>query len=237
LNETEESHSILRKFETQATRSNVTETILNILKAGLATAPFCGGIASLMTDYIPSARIIRLENFASKIAEDLDRLQEKIQKEYILTDDFAFMFERCFKGAAENWQREKLDAFRGILVNSAIENSVPAEEKEYFINLVNNLTVVHIKILKFMAQPHEYLKEAGVPDSQIRGGFSTFFPIAIPEISLELIRSAFEDLYRYGLTTTGASIFSTGTAGQGLDLLGNRVSKLGKKFVGFCKSP
>ena len=29
------------------------EHILNILKAGLATAPFCGGIASLISDYIP----------------------------------------------------------------------------------------------------------------------------------------------------------------------------------------
>ena len=42
---------------------NAAEHILNILKAGLATAPFCGGIASLMTDYIPSGRTTRLEAF------------------------------------------------------------------------------------------------------------------------------------------------------------------------------
>ena len=38
----------------QAKSSSTSEHLLNVLKAGLATAPFCGGLASLITDYIPS---------------------------------------------------------------------------------------------------------------------------------------------------------------------------------------
>lgn len=45
--------------------------LINILKAGLSTAPFCGGIASLMSDYIPTQRTKRLDQFAERVACDL----------------------------------------------------------------------------------------------------------------------------------------------------------------------
>jgi hypothetical protein len=223
------------KFKAEGTP--LTEHILNIIKAGLSTAPFTGGIASLMTDYIPAARVRRLEQFAEAVANDLRRLQDKVKSDYLVTDDFAFMFERTFRAVAENPQREKLEAFRGILVNSAIRKDLSEEEKEYFLNLAMNLSTLHIRIVKFMAKPDEYLAEAGIPKESIQGGFGHFFPIALPGIQLDVIRSAFADLYRYGLTNTDETIFGTMTAGQGLELLGDRVSKLGNRFIQFCSVP
>ncbi len=213
------------------------EHILNILKAGLSAAPFAGAIASLMSDYIPSSRARRLEEFALSVADDLDRLRNQVREEYILTDDFAFMFEKCFRGAAENPQREKVEAFRGILLNAAIRTDLAEEEKEYFLNLVNSLSVLHIRILKFMASPERYLKESNISPTQIQGGFSQFFPVAIPGVQVQVLKSAFGELFRYGLINTDQSIFDTMTAGQGLHLLGGRVTDLGKRFIGFCMVP
>ena len=213
------------------------ETIINILKAGLATTPFCGGIASLMNDYIPSMRLKRLEEFAKKIAEDLDALQDRVDSSYILTEDFAFIFERCMRGVAENPQMEKIEAFRGILVNSTIPSNLSEDEKEYFINLVNNLSALHLRILRFMSSPLDYLKAAQIPEEKIRGGFSDFFPIAIPGVHIDAIRSAFAELYHFRLINTDENIFFTITAGQGLQLLGNRVSEYGRRFLNFCISP
>lgn len=228
---------VLRRIEDRVAGWNTVEVVVNIFKAVLSTALFCGGIASLMTDYIPSARFRRLEDFATKTAEDLREHAEKIDAEYLKTDDFAFMFEKCFRGAAENPQREKLDAFRGILVNSAIRRDLSEEEKEYFLSLTNTLTALHIRILKFMADPITYLEAAEIPQDRIRGGFSHFFPVAIPGVQLDVIRSAFGDLYRFGFTRTDQSIFSTMTSGQGLQLLGSRVSKFGMRFIQFITSP
>jgi hypothetical protein len=215
----------------------IQEHLLNILKASLSTAPFIGGIASLITDYIPSARLKRLEGFAEAIGQDLERLQERINAEYITTDDFAFIFEKTFRAVAENPQSVKLEVFRGILVNAAIGRDIPEEEKEFFLNLAMNLSTLHIRILKFMVSPEEYLKGVGIPKERIQGGFSHFFPIAIPGIKPDVIRSAFADLHRYGLTNTGPEILGTTTAGQGLELLGDRVSELGKRFIQFCSIP
>lgn len=85
------------------------EHLVNILKAGLSTAPFCGGIASLMSDYIPSAKQRRLEQFVQQIAKDLEDLQDRVNESQILTDEYAYIFEQCLKGAADNYQKENLN--------------------------------------------------------------------------------------------------------------------------------
>ncbi|GAB3309125.1 hypothetical protein GCM10027428_05140 [Haliea atlantica] len=66
-----------------------------------------------------------------------------------------------------------------------------------------------------------------------------FFPVAVPGVNVEVIKSAFGDLYQYGFLNTDKSIFSTMTSGQGLELLGRggRVTELGKKFIQFCSVP
>ena len=234
----DDSKSLAQILEERNASSPV-EHILNVIKAGLATAPFCGGIASLMNDYIPSSKQNRLEQFAERIASDLEELQGQVNEQNILTDEFAYTFEKCFRGAAEHYQKEKLEAFRGILVNSALGSNLPEDEKDYFLNLVSTLSVLHMRILKFTASPNEYLEENGIPQQDIRGGFSQFFPVAIPEVNIEIIKSAYGDLYQYGFFNTDKSIFTTMTSGQGLDLLGNggRVTEFGRRFINFCTSP
>jgi hypothetical protein len=238
MTELQSNQSALEKWQNfKAEGRPISEHILNILKAGLSAAPFAGAIASLMTDYIPSSRAQRLEQFAEQIAEDLLRLQDRVDPDYLHTDEFAYMFERCFRATAENPQKEKLDAFRGILINSAISRDLTGEEKEYFLNLALSLTTLHIRILRFMATPEDYLDAAGIPHIKIQGGFDQFFPVALPGIQLEVIKSAFDELFRFGLINTEKSIFSTMTAGQGLRLLRGRVTELGQNFIAFCTVP
>jgi len=227
----------LARIERIATGSTTAETVLKIFKAALATTPFAGGIASLISDYIPSSRQRRIEEFAEQVAGDLKRLEQRVNEEYLRTDDFAFMFEKCFRGAAEHPQQEKLKAFRGILVNSAVKSDMPEQEKEYYLNLVNTLSVVHIRILRFLAAPDRYLEDIGISPQQLQGGFSQMFRTAMPDVGLEVIKSTFGDLHQGGLINTDKSIFATMTSAQGLQLLGNRVSDLGRRFIEFCMVP
>ena len=233
-----EKASLVELLKDRSTK-RPTDHILNVFKAGFATFPFTGGIASLMNDYIPNSKRARLEEFAERVAEDLSELQDQIDESLMLTDEFAYVFEKCFRGAAENYQAEKLDSFRGILVNSALGNASSESEKEYFLNLVNTLSALHIKILKFVARPDEYLVQNGIPQEEITGGFSNFFPIAIPSVNIEVIKSAFGELYQYGFINTDKTVFTLMTSGQGLELLGHggRVTDFGHQFIDFCSSP
>lgn len=213
------------------------EHVVNVIKAAFATAPFGGGIASLMDDYIPSAKVERIQRFAERVAEDLERLQHRVADETIHSDEFAYLFESCFRGVSENYQEEKLKSFRAILVNAAIDVKVSEDEKEYFLHLVSTLSNIHLRILSFMNNPREYIVRYGISENSIRGGFRDMFNSAIPNVDLEVIMSAFEDLYQMGLISTSKSIFTTMTSGQGLHLLGDRVTIFGKKFIEFCTIP
>lgn len=223
----------IKKIEDHLRKSGTTEHLINIFKAGLATAPCTGGIASLISDYIPSQRQLRLEEFANNVAQDLDKFKREVNEEFILTDEFAFIFEKCFKGALENYQLEKINAFKAILVNSLTNNDLKQNEKEYYLNLVQNLSILHIQILTFMATPNEFLKYNNIEESKITGGFEIFFPVVIPDVSLNIIKLAFQDLYNYGFLNTNSGIFATMTASKGWNLLGDRVTDTGRKFIKF----
>ena len=119
-----ESETTLQRIERSIAGSPGRETILNVFKAVLSSAPFTGGITSLITDYIPSSRFRRVERFAEQVAEDLKRVESKVDLQYLTTDEFAFIFEKAFRGAAEHYQREKLEAFRGVLVNASFRSDV-----------------------------------------------------------------------------------------------------------------
>jgi len=230
----EEQHSPLQKLETQM---RPREHLLNIVKAVLSAAPFGGGIASLMTDYIPSMKEKRLKDFVQGIASDLEVLENRIDEKTIQTDEFAFVLEKCFRGVAENYQLEKLHAFRGILINSAMGSAVASDEGEYYLHLVERLSALHLRILAFLSNPNSYLLAHQIPEAQIRGGLSAFMPVAIPGAGIDAIKSAFGDLYQLGFLNTDKSMFNTMTASQGLDLLGDRLTEAGHRFVAFCKSP
>lgn len=227
----------MQQVERVLAGSSVAETVLNIFKAVLSTAPFTGGIASLITDYIPSSRFRRLEDFAQRVAEDLKSVADKVDQGYLATDEFAHIFERSFKGAAEHYQREKLEAFRGILVNAAIRNDVAQEEKEHFLVLANNLSVLQLRILMFMAEPRRYLADLSIDERAVQGGFADMFRTVLPGLDSKLVESAFGDLYQSGLINTDKTIFGTMTSAQGLQLLGNRVTPLGQRFIEFLRPP
>ena len=213
------------------------EHLINFIRAALATAPFGGGIASLMTDYIPSMRQKRLEEFVEGIADDLESLEDRINEDTIRTDEFAFVLERCFRGAAEHYQSEKLQAFRGILMNSLVASKVTADEREYYLNLVERLSALHLRILAFLSDPKSYLIAQQIPEERISGGFSDFMPVAIPGVYPKAIKSAFGDLYQFGFLNTDKTVFDTMTSSQGLNLLGDRLNEAGQRFVDFCKTP
>lgn len=225
--------SKIQKAEKYLKDSKYSEHIINGIKAILANFPGGSGIASLMSDYIPSQRELRLMEFTEIIAKDLSQLQNEINENYLKSDEYAFIFEKCFKGAVENYQKEKMLAFRAILVNSLTAFDITQTEKEYYLNLVDNLSLLHIQVLSFLAFPERYLELNGMDESIVSGGFSSFFPKVIPNANVEIIKLAFKDLHSYGFTNTDSSIFNTMTSSKGWSLLGDRVSRNGRNFIRF----
>ncbi len=162
-------------------------------------------------------------------------MQEQVRSDFICTDEYAYLFESCLRGVAQNYQKEKLEMFRGILVNSLIKKEVHENKKMYYLSLVNNLSTVHIKILKFMENPETYLSENNISEDKITGGYSEFFQIAI-NVELDIIKAAIGDLYDSGLILSRKDMFDIFMRDKSIQSLKNLVSDFGKSFISFCKA-
>jgi hypothetical protein len=83
-----------------------------------------------MDFYIPDSKGKRLLDFVADLRIDVDKVKDGIDKDVVKTDEFAYLFEQTFKAVYENYQQEKIDAFRAFLVNALIKTNVEAEQQE-----------------------------------------------------------------------------------------------------------
>jgi hypothetical protein len=110
------------------------------------TSVFC----SFFDNYLPKARQQRLENFLHDFAVDYEKFKNQIHIdiEKLKTESFSYIFVSVVNSVLIHYQPEKLGAFRAILLNSLRTESPSNEIKEYYLNLLDSLTPIHIKILK-----------------------------------------------------------------------------------------
>jgi len=227
---------IQRKIESIVRESDAANSILQIFKTGLSATKF-GPFANLITEYIPNKRFLRLEKFAEDLAGEIKKIEDNIDIDFIKTDEFAFIFEQCFKAASENYQKEKLDAFKAIVINSLTDYRLDNYEREFFLILTNSLTVLHIKILKFLCCPHEYLSENGISESLLTGKFTDFAPAVFQGVMIQTIMMAFDDLYKYGLISSDYEHFDDKNTSDGFEKIKDGITMYGAEYYGFISPP
>jgi len=230
----DENFTIIKKIENSLAKSPGLDAIVTLFKSLLSLSIVGSPISVLLSEFIPSRRFLRLETFVGELSEEYKKVEEKIDVEYIKTDEFAYLFEQCFKAVSENYQKEKIAAFKAILVNATTDRSLIHLEKEFFLNLTKQLTVLHIQILDFLHDTRDYIKRKNLNESQIQGRYKDFLPIIFPSIEFDTIKIAMDDLNNYGLTELKSSQFSVITVSSGLQLLGDRkTTSFGEKYLRF----
>lgn len=226
--------AVIKKIENSLAKSPGMDTIVTLFKSLLSLSIVGSPISVLLSDFIPTRRFLRLETFVDELSQEYKKVEKKIDIEYIRTDEFAYLFEQCFKAVSENYQNEKIAAFKAILVNATTDKSLIHLEKEFFLNLTKQLTVLHIQILDFLHNTRDYIKRRKLTESQIQGRYKDFLPIIFPDIEFDTIKIAMDDLNNYGLTELKSNQFGVITVSSGLQLLGDRkTTSFGEKYLRF----
>ncbi|MCB2196474.1 MAG: hypothetical protein KQH79_11490 [Bacteroidetes bacterium] len=211
--------NIQKKLEDKIANSPLTDKSITIFSGLLGLTKYGAPFSALINHLIPNARLLRLEKFVNEIAIALEKLDEEVKVNYLETDEFAFIFEKCIKSVIENYQEEKIEAFKNIFINSLISDNIRQEEKEFFLNLTNQLTVTHIKILDMQNSPDAYLEKNGIEPSSLKGVYGEFLYILFPNVAYETIKIAYDDLYNYGLSLSDSTVFNKRTDKTGYDRL------------------
>ena len=125
--------------------------IVNTIKAIFSSLPFAGGIATLIEDYIPKSTENSLNNFLSDLKDHLERLEGRIEIEFLNKDEFAELFKSCYLGVVRTTQRNKIKIFSRMVANILLKEGdiekVSYSELDHLVRAMDNLSIGALRIL------------------------------------------------------------------------------------------
>jgi hypothetical protein len=216
------------------------ELAATAIRAAIDALPFVGGpISTLVEELIPNWKLQRLQRFVAALRVDLESLGSKIDVECLRKEEFGYLFEKTFRGVIMNYQAEKLDALKNILLNSMIATDVKQELKEYLLSVLENLSSLHMRFIALLEAPSEFYKSKGLQDGSAVLGGSLIQEMrkCFPELDDNTIRAVWSDLYNYGIVNTQANVLGAMISSTGSKALEGRLSEFGRLLTRFIRSP
>ena len=168
------------------------ERTLGILSALASAVPWAGGpISATVAEVISSRQRERLITFVERLREDLDRLADRLDRARLTSSEVDDRIEEVLREVWSTPLEEKHDLFRGLIVNSALGGAHSELSEDYYAYLIQSLSILHLRVLRFLYDPESYLAAMGESAERLTGGFGSMFAIAFPGVSEDAIRSAF----------------------------------------------
>lgn len=121
-------------------KSTSVESTLEIAAIGLELVPLVGGVlGSAISHVLGRRKDQRIQDFVLDLVEDLKITSERVNQDFVKREEFINLTEEIIYRAGDTWQKEKLEALKGIYINTLISNSPKYDEATEIIWLVSNL--------------------------------------------------------------------------------------------------
>ena len=219
----------------EASKGDVVHTLA---KAGISAIPYVGGPAAELFSLViaPPLETRRIE-WMNAVAERLKGLEKKLDGFKIenLRDNQMFVTTvmHATVVALRNHQKEKIEALQNAVVNSARGIDLDENLQLLFLDMIDALTPLHLRILTYFDNPRKWLKGHGIEFSIYMGGPSSGLQVGIPELKEQrgIYDPIVQDLFNRGLLNidkSGLHVTMDGSA-----VLEQRTTELGKKFLGY----
>ena len=208
------------------------------VRAGLSTAPFLGGpLAEFFSMIITPPLEKRRTDWLIDIFTRLKQLEEKVEGFKIenLAENEIFISTLLYatQVAMRTHLREKLDALKNAVINSAVKLPIDENLQLIFLNLVDRYTPWHLIILHFLDDPRKYGVRNNISyPSWSMGGTSAVLEFAMPELKgkRDFYDQIVRELFSNGLLNSDTFLHTTMTD-QGM--FASRTTAMGKQFLAF----
>ena len=122
-------------------------------KASAAAIPLVGGTISELLSIIASPISKRRDEWLIRIYNELQQLQNQIPEfdisELSKNEVFITIVMHATQTAIKNHNDEKLEALKNAVLNSAVKIDLDDNMQLMFINYIDSLTPLHLRILGF----------------------------------------------------------------------------------------
>lgn len=207
-------------------------------KAIISAVPVAGGPLQVLFENVFSAPIENrkrawLEQLAGVIEELLRRVEGLTPEKLAANEVFITVALQASQTAIRNHQKEKLQALRNAIFNSALPNPPLEDEQMIFLRLIDQLTPWHLRILALLDHPVKWMEQNSVhnPNWSL-GGVATVIEDCFPDLrgQRDTYDQIVHDLQGQGLFMQGQFLHMTMT-GQGM--IESRTTNRGKRFIKF----
>ena len=211
-----------------------------VARAAIAGVPALGGtLVEAFNALIEPPMAKRKTKWMIEVTEAINELY----KQGVVTEENLQENEKFFttlvhasSTAIRNHEKEKLEALRNAILNSALPDAPSDTMQQLFLNLVDSCTSWHILLLKLFQGPKQWGQDNNhqFPNWSM-GGISSVIENAYPQLQnqKELYTLVWKELYRNGLFNTD----SLGTTMSVDGMLAKRTTAIGDEFLKFISPP
>lgn len=215
------------------------ESAAEIASLALGLIPGVGGMmSSVAMFYLDKTRNQRLNSFLIQLSQDLDKIKDHLNQDFIHKEQFRDLVEDVFTKASYTHQQEKLDALRAIFLNSITSPHPQYEEIEEITNLIQSWQPSHIILLKILTNPKDFNESKGNPIKSQPGGIISIIDLLrllLPEWDDYRLKRSWQTLFDDHIHTTES--IGGAITNKGIDQLDNRLTDFGKKVARYLTNP
>lgn len=192
--------------------------------AGLNAIPVLGGvIGTFISEYVPRQKQRRLVSFVQDLAAAFEAEQERIDEQFVRSEEFAGLVEDVIDSAQQRRNEEKHRYYAALVAGSATSARPAEEERDRLLAALDGLRLPPLRLLQVIATTTE------PPEGMWAGGVSHVVQGKM-SISDEDLREQWGELAAANIV--GAYPSGTMTA-QGAGNLAARLTPFGRRFVDF----
>lgn len=189
-----------------------------------SAVPYIGGpIASIITGITQHRRRERIRIFLLKLADDLKKLEKKVNEHYIQSEDFEELLEDTFFQLSKERSEEKQALYRSFLLGTMTSPTPSYDEQKECLRLLEIVQFDHVRLLRaLVAPPEQSNRITGSPGQTLLRRLSDF--------DQDHLNKLVSDVHRFGLASVNLNINMTAS---GAENLGHSVTDLGRRFLDF----
>jgi len=128
------------------------EHAIAVVKAGISAVPLVGGtIASLLSDYVPTATQRSIKEAITMLRDELTRLGKRVDTESLDKDEFSELFKSSYQTIVRTHQEDKLRAAMNVVANILLREGDSEKllfaELDHFSRCLELLSTAALKTL------------------------------------------------------------------------------------------
>ncbi|HWE42435.1 MAG TPA: hypothetical protein VG432_08015 [Gemmatimonadaceae bacterium] len=206
-------------------------------KGALGAVPLAGGALAEVVDVLFRDPLeARRERWFEQVAEAIEDLRARKPNVDVdglaRNEEFVTTLHHATDAAMRTHHQEKLSALRNAVLNAALPGAPDSDMQIVFVQLVQQLSPTHLRILAVYNDPLQWFAQHGItPPTLYAGSRAEVLQLALPDIARANWRVYAKQLEDAGLMGSLAGMVT------GPTITSSATTDLGKEFLAFISAP